>query len=239
MIKIQKIIDELIEKYYMDTTKAINIENIIKDLNIRIVTADIGTGILGASKVIGLKQLIVISPNTYNEAQRNFTLAHELGHILLHRGTHYYLEKDYYTVKEKEDEANQFASKILLPDSEVKKSVKNLDININLIKDIANRYKTSITCTAIKILEITEETIFLIYHKNNQIKWWRKSNNEIFFNTSYSEIDLERLETKQDIATRKTDINLWIDSDDDIYSCYEETVYFNNLDEYLTIISIV
>lgn len=237
-----KIINELIYEYNLNTKEAIDIEDLIKKMNIRLVIADLPQGVLGACKVEGLKRMIVVSSNVYNEEQKRFTLAHELGHILIHRGTHYFSKEDFniiYTNKQKEDEADRFAVELLLPKSFIITMINENDVSFELIKQIAQIYKMSLTATAIRVAELINENIIIIYHKNNFIKWWYKSNGDIFFNEKYEGLDLTRIEQEKDIPSRKVELNLWLSEDEDLYSCYEETIYFNKLDEYITLVQII
>lgn len=237
-----KIVNELIHEYNLNLEEAIDIEDLINKMHIRLVTKELGEGVLGASKVEGLKRLIVISSRVYNEEQKRFTLAHELGHILIHRGTHYYSKRDFYMIctgKQKEDEADRFAVELLLPSKVIENMIKENDVNFQLIKQIAQRYKTSLTSTAIRVTELTKENLILLYHKNNIIKWWHKSDGEIFFNERYERIDLARIEQEKDIPSRNIELNLWLPENEDLYSCYEETIYFNKLNEYMTLVQII
>ena len=172
-----KIVNELIYDYNLNIEEAIDIEDLISKMNIRLVSTELEEGILGASKVEGLKRLIVISSKVYNEEQKRFTLAHELGHILIHRGTHYFSKEDLSTIctsKQKEDEADRFAVELLLPSKIIRNIIKENDVNFELIKQISKKYRTSLTSTAIRVAELTNENIILLYHKNNTIKWWHK-----------------------------------------------------------------
>ena len=230
-----KIVNELIYDYNLNIEEAIDIEDLISKMNIRLVSTELEEGILGASKVEGLKRLIVISSKVYNEEQKRFTLAHELGHILIHRGTHYFSKEDLSTIctsKQKEDEADRFAVELLLPSKIIRNIIKENDVNFELIKQISKKYRTSLTSTAIRVAELTNENIILLYHKNNTIKWWHKSNGEIFFNERYKGIDLARIEQERDIPSRNVELNLWLSEDEDLYSCYEETIYFNKLNDF-------
>lgn len=237
-----KILNELIYEYNLNIEGAIDIENLISKMNIRLVTTELEEGILGAAKVEGLKRLIVISSRVYNEEQKRFTLAHELGHILIHRGIHYFSKEDFdiiCTSKQKEDEADRFAVELLLPSRIIEDIIKKNEVNFELIKKIAQKYKMSLTSTAIRVTELTKENIILLYHKNNIIKWWHKSNGEIFFNERYEGIDLVRIEQEKNMPLRNTELNLWLSADEDSYSCYEETIYFNKLKEYMTLVQII
>lgn len=237
-----QLINELIVEYNLNTQEPIDIENLIRKMNIRLVVSELPKGMLGASKVEGLKKLIVVSSNLYNEEQKRFTLAHELGHILIHRGINCFYENDLkiiHTTKEKENEADRFAVELLMPRKSIEDEIEDEDINFDLIKRISKKYKTSLTATAIRIAELSEENILLIYHRNNSIKWWYIKSKEIYFDENFDNIDLERLEKKVDIPIKEVNINQWVSEDEDLYSCYEETIYFNILNEYITLIQII
>lgn len=242
MNNLTKIVNELIYDYNLNIEEAIDIEGLIRKMNIRLVSTELEEGILGASKVEGLKRLIVISSKVYNEEQKRFTLAHELGHILIHRGTHYFSKEDLATIctcKQKEDEADRFAVELLLPSKFIRNIIKENDVNFELIKQISKKYRMSLTSTAIRVAELTNENIILLYHKNNAIKWWYKSDGEIFFDERYKFIDLERIEQERDIPLKNVELKLWLSENEDLYSCYEETIYFNKLNEYITLVQII
>lgn len=237
-----QIVNELIYEYNLNIEEAIDIEDLIRKMNIKLVTTELKEGILGASKVEGLKKLIVISSKVYNEEQKRFTLAHELGHILIHRGTHYFSKEEFdmiRTNKQKESEADKFAVELLLPSRIIKNRIRENDVNFKLIKEIAQKYKMSLTSTSIRVIEVTDENIILIYHKNNIIKWWCKSKGEILFNERYEGINLERIEQAENIPSKRVELNLWLSGNEDLYSCYEETIYFNKLNEYMTLVQII
>lgn len=64
---------------------------------------------------------IIINRNFDNDRKR-FTLAHELGHIVLHVTGDFPIPD----FRNKEDEANRFASEFLMPELEIKNSLRNL-----------------------------------------------------------------------------------------------------------------
>lgn len=68
--------------------------------------------------------VIVINKNFTNDRKR-FTLAHELGHILMHLSSDFIIA-DYRDV---EQEANNFASEFLMPESAIKNSLYGLKLS--------------------------------------------------------------------------------------------------------------
>lgn len=65
--------------------------------------------------------VIIINKNFSNDRKR-FTLAHELGHILIHNENNYPIS----SFREKEKEANNFASEFLMPENEIRNSLRKL-----------------------------------------------------------------------------------------------------------------
>ncbi|HER6139534.1 TPA: helix-turn-helix domain-containing protein, partial [Streptococcus pyogenes] len=63
--------------------------------------------------------------------RRNFDLAHELGHLLLHRGVDFE-SLDKFNLQKKESEANKFASYLLLPEKRFKQAIYDLQIEKKL-----------------------------------------------------------------------------------------------------------
>lgn len=68
--------------------------------------------------------LIIVNKNFSNDRKR-FTIAHELGHILLHNENLYPIS----SYRDKEKEANVFASEFLMPENEIRNSLKQLKMS--------------------------------------------------------------------------------------------------------------
>jgi Zn-dependent peptidase ImmA (M78 family) len=68
--------------------------------------------------------VIVINSRFSNDRKR-FTVAHELGHIIMHLSESF-IFPDY---RNKEDEANRFASEFLMPSDVIENSLRNLNIS--------------------------------------------------------------------------------------------------------------
>jgi Zn-dependent peptidase ImmA (M78 family) len=68
--------------------------------------------------------VIIVNKNFTNDRKR-FTIAHELGHILLHNENLYPIS----SYRDKEKEANIFASEFLMPENEIKNSLRQLKMN--------------------------------------------------------------------------------------------------------------
>ena len=68
--------------------------------------------------------IIIVNKNFSNDRKR-FTIAHELGHILMHNENNFPIS----SYRDKEKEANQFASEFLMPENYIKNSLRNLKLS--------------------------------------------------------------------------------------------------------------
>lgn len=68
--------------------------------------------------------VIIVNKNFSNDRKR-FTIAHELGHILMHNENNFPIS----SYRDKEKEANLFASEFLMPQESIKNTLRSLRIN--------------------------------------------------------------------------------------------------------------
>jgi len=109
----------------------------------------------------------------------NFTLAHEFGHYLCHRhrqgefrcGQTDMLDYHSEASRRMEKEANVFASYLLMPAADFRQQIDGQAVTLTLLGEVADRYKTSFTATALKWLEITDEAAMLIVARDEFICW--------------------------------------------------------------------
>lgn len=109
----------------------------------------------------------------------NFTLAHELGHYLLHRqffnefqcGQDTFLDYESKDSRQREGEANKFAAYLLMPLDDFRKQIAGKNISLDLLGHCANHYGTSLTATALKWLEFTEEAAMLVVSRDDFVCW--------------------------------------------------------------------
>lgn len=82
--------------------------------------------------------VIIINKNFSNDRKR-FTIAHELGHLLMHNESHFPVS----SFREKEKEANQFASEFLMPRDAIINSLRFLKMGD--LGDLKNYWLTSMS----------------------------------------------------------------------------------------------
>jgi len=111
---------------------------------------------------------IVVNKDHSEERQR-FTIAHEIGHFVLHASSPLYLD-DVHTAqpaffrdaessratKISEIEANQFAAELLMPNGEIAEQARSLSnagaaLEDELVGRLAKQYKVSFTAMAIRL----------------------------------------------------------------------------------------
>lgn len=110
----------------------------------------------------------------------NFTIAHELGHFLLHRqqrdtfqcGQLQMIEYDNPESRRIEAQANTFASYLLMPRSDFEAQVGGHELSFELLGHCAERYETSLTATALKWLEFTTEAAMLVVADHDEFVCW-------------------------------------------------------------------
>jgi Zn-dependent peptidase ImmA (M78 family) len=123
--------------------------------------------------------IISINSNIKFEGKKRFTLAHELGHLEMHRDKLlYHNDNDgtlqYFKSGNQETEANEFASELLMPHHLFIKECKNRPFDPSLLRELSEKFKTSITSVTYKYFELGPHPICLFYCYNNVIKYWKR-----------------------------------------------------------------
>lgn len=155
----------------------------------------------------------------YNSAIRisgriRFTIAHELGHYILHRRTRELFEctQDDMLRWESEEkrieaEADLFASYLLMPIDDFRGRIGNDVVDLELLDDCAKRYGVSLTAAVLKWLEFTTQRAVLVVSTGGHILWARSSQSAfksgIFFRTRGRVVPLpdRSLAARDDIDT--------------------------------------
>ncbi len=128
-------------------TTPLDIKSVIEHVfHIKICETDLGKSVSGFLEKIGNSWVIYI--NKYeNEYRKRFTLAHELGHFISHKDNYASgaIIKDQIFFRdentdEKEQQANNFAAELLMPEDEFKNFIEKGD---NTILKLADRFQLS------------------------------------------------------------------------------------------------
>lgn len=115
--------------------------------------------------------------------RRRFTIAHELGHFILHRGQQQSFNCDKEsvysgidTIRVIEREADDFASNLLMPGDLLRDWISNQRIDLRVLSGIAKRFQVSIEALCIRFIKFTTQRAILVYWDNGYVKYeWRSS----------------------------------------------------------------
>ena len=123
---------------------------------------------------------ILYNPNIRSAGRINYTLGHEWGHYLCHRhqapaGFECGEADVLGGSRQQEQEADLFASYLLMPLDDFRAQVGNQRMSVDLLKHCADRYEVSLTAAALKWLESTPLYAAVVVATNGFVLWCRRS----------------------------------------------------------------
>lgn len=109
---------------------------------------------------------VVIGVNSAHHPNRQrFTIAHEIGHFILHKGISLHVDEDFRinlrdgSVNEEEIEANAFAAELLMPSEFITKDAQRLGlIDQEALEKLARRYQVSARAMEIRLTNLGLKT---------------------------------------------------------------------------------
>ena len=126
--------------------------------------------------------VLLYQANPDLEGRTNYTLAHEFGHFVLHRDRQEKFECSSDNVLGQdvdglniENEADVFASYLLMPADEIRKFILGKSVDLDLLGSIAKQYKVSLMAATRKWLEVTTECAVLVVARSDFVKWYHPS----------------------------------------------------------------
>ncbi len=189
---------------------------------------------------------IMYATHIENKGFQNFSIAHELGHYYLdghieniltdgmHSSDVGSLSTNIY-----EQEANYFASALLMPSSLIQKDIDRNDLSWKLVNDIMDNCKTSLEATARRIISLSKEPCALLIHKDGKPWTPVKSPHWQWFIGKQQFPDLDYYEDTTG-EMEKCDLSDWdienISSDE--YQCKYSSIHFKNdsVDKIMTLL---
>lgn len=135
----------------------------------------------------------------------NFTLAHELGHFLLHRLAHpngiecgeqdmVRWDSDYAQL---EQQANTFAANLLMPLDDYRRRIEpKAKVDLEMISQCADRYRVSLVAAVLRWLGYTDRRAVLVVSRAGYMLWSRASTPALrsgaFFRTSGAPVEVPK-----------------------------------------------
>ena len=123
---------------------------------------------------------ILVKSAIREAGRKRFTIAHELGHFVLHREQRISCSSDDIERWESdradpERQADNFASELLLPSTEVLKQIGNRWPSFQLVNSIAEVFATSLTATARRYCDVASQACALVWSVGGKIRWMHPS----------------------------------------------------------------
>lgn len=144
----------------------IDLKDIIKDEGIRVEERTLPDDLSGLLIIKGDSKLIGVNFDN-NPVRKRFTLAHELGHFVLHRDESsifkdnqlFKRQSEGYSSREEkmEQEANYFAASVLMPETLVRKEAKEMQCDLHEednVRALANKFEVSLPAMTFRLINL-------------------------------------------------------------------------------------
>lgn len=126
---------------------------------------------------------ILYRPRPMCPERERFTIAHEMGHFLLHRERQSQIQCDKTGITSGQDdgrtierEANAFASQLLMPRDVLDRRLGDQrKVDMRLLSDIAGDLRVSFEAMCLRFIEITDQRAVLIRWDNGYLDYERRS----------------------------------------------------------------
>lgn len=138
------------------------------------------------------KTLVELNSEIEFEEKKRFTLAHEIGHFILHKNIEIHNDNEgtttWFSNKEsqakagkQENEANEFASELLMPTNLFQEKIKGKPFSPELLRTLSQFFKTSITSVIFRFFELGNHDICIFHTHNNTVKYWKRPEGYPYF----------------------------------------------------------
>jgi hypothetical protein len=132
------------------------------------------------ARIVGHGDHAIISVNkNSSQPRKRFSIAHELGHWQNHRGKTLVCRAEDYKPREAtspERIADIYAADLLMPNYLFKPIVQQYQkLNFKTVQAVADVFQTSITATAIRLVEHDHSAAVLICHGQSGRKWFTRA----------------------------------------------------------------
>lgn len=124
----------------------------------------------------GKNGIITIDEKIEYMASKNFVVAHEIGHFLLHKDLIVCSDtlntlSEWYKKGPQETEANNFASELLMPHNQFCQKVEGEKLNLDLINSISAYFNVSKLSAFIKYVTYGAYPLMVIFMEDGYVKW--------------------------------------------------------------------
>jgi Zn-dependent peptidase ImmA (M78 family) len=133
-----------------------------------------------ATLVRARDRAIIVVAEGLGLRRRRFVIAHELGHFELHAAVSFLglCTGDAVPLAGAgpfEDEASTFASEALMPRSLALPLVTGEAASWDLVKDLADGFRVSLTAAALRFVGLSDRPVALVYVRDGRVVWAKRS----------------------------------------------------------------
>lgn len=193
----------------------------------------------------GKKNVIIDNSKKIYPQRERFTIAHEIGHYII--PWHENLQQcdkivNFESDDEFENQANDFASELLVPKSNLLEDIKDKKITLSLIKYLAEQYNVSLVLMARRVLQYADnQAIVLIYYPNGKkyIQMKSKTFKEELKEGCITKSSAHKLLTLYNTSAEIKDVlesSIWFKESGYTYKIVEESMFQNNLGRVFTLL---
>ena len=194
--------------------------------------------------------VVRVRRNAAYPGRTRFSIGHELGHWERHmRISQAWLcssrEIHAYSGSAAELEANAFAGELLMPATMLKPRIHS-GLGMKMLCDLADEFKTSLTATAVRAIQETDEDAYVIFSQEGVIQWCSRSRRaDRFIPRGFCTRDNShaldcRNTPENSCGMQEVDTDAWFDHrhGDERIDVWEESVCFPDLGTVMTLLSL-
>ncbi len=178
--KSERTATELIDQFGIQSPEDIRLEDIAYALGIRVIVSKLEKA---AARLVRYADhaVVRISDQERNEGRMRFSLAHEIGHFLLHEKSgplHQCTEQDMLTWESNvnpEVEANVFASELLMPSQMIIPYSQVSPVDLSRAQKICDDFSVSLTAACVRFVRFSSEMCAVVFSQQGLVKWWKGS----------------------------------------------------------------
>jgi len=121
--------------------------------------------------------IISLNSSITHLGKKNFVIGHEIGHFILHKNLSTLFSDSHKTLSEwhkkgiQEQQANEFASELLMPETLFKTKVVGKKLNILLIEEVSAYFKVSITAAFLRYVTLGSYPMMVVFIEDGIVKW--------------------------------------------------------------------
>jgi Zn-dependent peptidase ImmA (M78 family) len=171
----QRCAKALLHRFGARSPQHVVVEAFAARLGVEIIEAPLD-GAMAQLVRIDTRTMIIVAERVTDPAARRFSIAHELGHLLLKHPSHDPRHLCGPThVRDIEAEANAFASELLMPSKMLQRDCEVSPVDLAVPRRIAREYNVSILASARRFTELASERCAAVFSADREVKWFAPS----------------------------------------------------------------